>query len=141
MDTESLYQEKILAFARQARQHGQLDDADFSATVSNPTCGDRVRLELNIDKNNIISAIGAKADGCALCEAATGLAISTLIGRDAAELPALARSIETWLAGVGDAPDLDHCDAFTPVKGYSSRHACVCLPFRTAAKAITQSED
>jgi len=141
MDTEKLYQEKILAFARAARQHGLLEDADHSATVSNPTCGDRVRLDLKIAPDNKITAVGAKADGCALCEASTGLAISTLIGRDAAELSILAETIEAWLAGKGDTPDLEDCGAFTPVKDYSSRHSCVCLPFRAAAKAGAANSD
>ncbi|XDZ66126.1 iron-sulfur cluster assembly scaffold protein [Alphaproteobacteria bacterium LSUCC0684] len=141
METEKLYQEKILAFAREARQHGLLDEADHHATVSNPTCGDRVRLDLRIAPDNTIRAVGAKADGCALCEAATGLALATLIGRDAAGLSILAETMEAWLAGRGDAPDLEDCGVFTPVKDYSSRHSCVCLPFRAAAKAVSPDAD
>jgi len=141
MDTEKLYQEKILAFARQARQHNLLDDPDHSATVSNPTCGDRVRLDLKIDATNTILAIGAKADGCALCEAATGLAIATLVGRNASGLASLADEMETWLAGGADTPDLTDCAVFTPVKDFSSRHSCVCLPFRAAATAAGERAD
>ena len=136
METEKLYQEKILAFARMARQHNLLEDADHSATVSNPTCGDRVQLDLKTASDNTILAIGAKADGCALCEAATGLAIATLVGRNASGLAVLADQMETWLAGGNDTPDLEDCGVFTPVKEYSSRHSCVCLPFRAAAKAV-----
>ena len=140
MDTEKLYQEKILAFARKARQHKLLDKADHSATVSNPTCGDRVRLDLKINADNLITDIGAKADGCALCEAATGLAVSALIGRDANGLSGLAEKMETWLAGGNEAPDLEEYAVFTTVKDYASRHSCVCLPFRAAAKAIVASK-
>ena len=41
---DQLYQERILAFARATRGMEPLDDHTHEASVSNPTCGDRVDI-------------------------------------------------------------------------------------------------
>lgn len=137
MSLEQLYQEKILAFARSARQSGTFDDAGYSATITNPTCGDRVRVDLDLDSNRHITRLGAEANGCALCEAATGLLLKAAPGQPADAVAGLADEIETWLRGERDSSSLDGQDAFTPVKAFGSRHGCVSLPFQAAAKALT----
>ena len=136
MSLEQLYQEKILAFARLARQSTPLENAAFSATVKNPTCGDRVRVDFDLDADNKIAQLAVVADGCALCEAASGLLLSTAPGRNAAELATLRSGIETWLKGQAEETSLDGQDAFTPVRAFASRHGCVSLPFEAAAQAL-----
>ena len=128
MNLEQLYQEKILAFARLARQSTPLENATFSATVKNPTCGDRVRVDLEVDPDNRIARLAVVADGCALCEAASGLLLSSAPGQNATDLAALRPAIETWLKGQADETSLDGQDAFTPVKAFASCHGCVSLP-------------
>ena len=72
MDAAALYQKQILALAREARASKRLDEPMHTASARNPTCGDRVTVDLNTDDDGRISAMGAKVEGCALCEAATG---------------------------------------------------------------------
>jgi len=139
MNLEQLYQEKILAFARLARQSTPLENATFSATVKNPTCGDRVRVDLEVDPDNRIARLAVVADGCALCEAASGLLLSSAPGQNATDLAALRPAIETWLKGQADETSLDGQDAFTPVKAFASRHGCVSLPFEAAAQALADT--
>ncbi|GIS10866.1 MAG: hypothetical protein CM15mP115_00170 [Alphaproteobacteria bacterium] len=69
---DQLYQERILAFARATRGMEPLDDHTHEASVSNPTCGDRVDIRLKIENGTVIAA-SAAIRGCALCEAGAGL--------------------------------------------------------------------
>ena len=69
---DKLYQERILAFARATRGMEPLDDHTHEASVSNPTCGDRVDIRLKIENGTVIAA-SAAIRGCALCEAGAGL--------------------------------------------------------------------
>ena len=65
---DQLYQERILALARATRGMEPLDDHTHEASVSNPTCGDRVDIRLKIENGTVIAA-SAAIRGCALCEA------------------------------------------------------------------------
>jgi nitrogen fixation NifU-like protein len=138
VDSEQLYQDRILALARLARQHQheQLDAWPLTATIKNPACGDLVEVGLKLDDDNLISAITAHAKGCALCEASTGLLLTTLMGKHKDDVPHLHASLSAWLKGADNDLKLDDLDAFTPVRNYTSRHVCVCLPFQAAAQAI-----
>ena len=135
MDAEALYQEKILALARFARSRPRLEGPALTGSASNPVCGDRVLVDLDTGGGGRIAAMGARVDGCALCEAAAGLMIQALEGSGldgAADLhPAIAR----WLAGDQAAAVVDGQDAFTPVKAFRARHRCVTLPFEALAEA------
>ena len=137
MSLEKLYQEQILAFARKARESSVLEDAALTATVKNPVCGDRVRIDLDINDDGSISRIGAAADGCALCEASTGLLLTCAPGLHADDLKTMDHKIEAWLKGDETSQVLDGQDAFTPVKEFAARHGCVSLPFVSAAEALS----
>ncbi|MCE2518136.1 MAG: iron-sulfur cluster assembly scaffold protein [Alphaproteobacteria bacterium] len=136
MDTEQLYQDRILAFARAARQQTRLVDPGYSASVTNPSCGDQVQLDLELDAAGRITRIGAVATGCALCEAATGLLTETLVGVHRDDVMTMDTHLTRWLQGESDALCLDGQEAFTPVRDFTTRHGCVRLPFQAAAKAI-----
>lgn len=140
MDAEALYQEKILTLARQARASSRLDQPTLTAVLSNPTCGDRVAIDINLDADGRISAVGAKANGCALCEAATGLALQAMPGLSTQDCITLGDQIEAWLKGRMDATSLSGQEAFTPVKAFGSRHGCVSLPFHAAARAVAEGD-
>lgn len=137
MSLEQLYQEKILAFARIARASTSLDGAHYTATIKNPTCGDRVRIDLDLDENSVIVRLGAAADGCALCEAATGFLLTVAPGQNASEIEGYSTLIETWLKDENASPHIDGQEAFTPVKAFASRHGCVALPFQALTKALS----
>jgi nitrogen fixation NifU-like protein len=142
MDTDQLYQKKILALAREARDCTQLDEPQFSAVADNPSCGDRVLIDINLDAQGQIQDIGARTQGCVLCEAASGFLLNLAPGRHRDEFAKFHHHISGWLNG--DRNDLisDQQAAFIPVRNFPSRHTCISLPFAAAVNALkdTSSE-
>lgn len=136
MTEDSLYQQRILELAKHARTAARLENSTATATLKNPSCGDQVTIDLAIDDHQVIIAIGLEIRGCALCEAAAGLALHALPGQAVSTLQNHHDALRRWLAGTTTAPSLDQHDAFTPVRDFGSRHNCVCLPFQAAAQAF-----
>jgi len=133
---DALYQEKILAFARSSRESEVVADADATATVSNPVCGDRVEVRLKLDENNIVTAASTDVRGCALCEAGAGLFVNMAPGLESASLSGLHANFSGWLAG-GDENDVSPpMQDFHPVRNIRNRHKCVLLAFEAAARAV-----
>jgi len=133
---DALYQEKILAFARSSRESEVVPDADATATVSNPVCGDRVEVRLKLDENNIVTAASTDVRGCALCEAGAGLFVNMAPGLESASLAGLHANFSGWLAG-GDENDVSPpMQDFHPVRNIRNRHKCVLLAFEAAARAV-----
>ena len=133
---DALYQEKILAFARSSRESEAVPDADATATVSNPVCGDRVEVRLKLDENNIVTAASTDVRGCALCEAGAGLFVNMAPGLESASLSGLHANFSGWLAGDDDNDVSPPMQDFHPVRNIRNRHKCVLLAFEAAARAV-----
>ena len=133
---DALYQEKILAFARSSRESEVVPDADATATVSNPVCGDRVEVRLKLDENNIVTAASTDVRGCALCEAGAGLFVNMVPGLESASLSGLHANFSGWLAGDDDNDVSPPMQDFHPVRNIRNRHKCVLLAFEAAARAV-----
>ena len=133
---DALYQEKILAFARSSRESEVVPDADATATVSNPVCGDRVEVRLKLDENNIVTAASTDVRGCALCEAGAGLFVNMAPGLESASLSGLHANFSGWLAGNDEIDVSPPLHDFHPVRNIRNRHKCVLLAFEAAKRAV-----
>lgn len=138
---DPLYQAEILALAKDGRSIGRLENPTASARVDNPICGDRVTIDLAIVDGRI-TAIGAKVQGCALCQAAAAIIASEATGAAADGLEGVRDSVAAYLAGTFTDADLpwSKLATFAPVRAARSRHECVLLPFKAAAKALAGRE-
>jgi len=136
---DQIYQDRILAFARAARDAAPLETATHTATVSNPTCGDRVEIRLKLEHDSVRAA-SAAVRGCALCEAGAGLLMQSAAGRSPAEISDLRDRLVKWLGG-DDTVDIDDDIAsFAPVRAIRNRHKCVSLAFDASVKAFSQDD-
>jgi nitrogen fixation NifU-like protein len=75
------YSEKLLDYFENPRCVGELDDADRTAEVSNPVCGDVMKLWIKLADGRIADA-RFKAQGCPAAIATSSFATEMLIGLD-----------------------------------------------------------
>ena len=133
---DALYQQEIIELSRKSRARGRLDAPDASARVDNPLCGDRVTIDLALDKGRI-TAIGHR--GCALCEAAAEIIAESALGLGAEEMATIERATRAFM----ESPDAEHpwtrLSVFAPVRQIKSRHDCVLLPFTAVNRAFLQA--
>lgn len=136
---DQLYQDRILALARAVRQAPALEDATHVATVSNPTCGDRVEIRLRVTAG-AIAAVSAHVRGCALCEAGAGLLLDLAPGLGTTALTSLGDDLGEWLAGDDDIATPQAVTAFAPVRSIRNRHKCVTLAFEAGKQALADGD-
>ncbi len=80
-----LYSDILLDHFRHPRNYGSLDAPDISNEQFNPLCGDRIRLELQLEQS-VVSEARFKGDACAICTAAASLLTELVLGKDVEEL-------------------------------------------------------
>jgi len=134
--SDPLYKKELLRLAADATGAGRLDQPDAAAMVSNPACGDRVRVELQL-KDGRIAALAHQAQACVLTQASAAILAGGAPGRSPAEIAALADSVRAMLAGAGNpGPPFDAYGVFDGVATHAGRHRCVMLPLEAALKAL-----
>ena len=133
---DALYQKQILDYAQKARASKAVDQPTHTATLDNPTCGDRVTISLIVNGHNV-NQIGAAVRGCALCEAGAGLVIACFTGQTVQTTRQLTDDFSNWLAGQNKEAPTPEMQHFTPVKVIRNRHKCLLLACHTVVRALS----
>lgn len=82
---EDMYRQVILDHARHQRNWGLLEPNHLDHEESNPLCGDRLRLTLRLDENNVIAQVGWDGEGCAISQASASMFGEEILGMTLAE--------------------------------------------------------
>lgn len=84
----ALYSNILLDHFRHPRNYGSLAAPDISNEQFNPLCGDRIRIELKLDRS-IVTEARFKGDACAISTAAASLLTELILGQNVEELTAI----------------------------------------------------
>ena len=84
------YSEKLLDYFQNPRCVGEIPDADAVAEVSNPVCGDVMKLWVKVDDDRIQDA-KFKAQGCSAAIATSSYATEMLLGMNVADARLITR--------------------------------------------------
>jgi len=132
---DALYQEDILALARESKDRGRLENPDTSARADNPLCGDRVTVDLLLSDGTVYE-VGHRVRGCALCEASAEILAEKIIGLKLQDLMVAQNQTRNFLTSDLANPPWEELSLFEPVRAIKSRHECVLLPFSAARNAL-----
>jgi len=97
-----VYSQQVLDHFQHPRNAGDLPDADVTAEVENPACGDILRLAANVQDGRL-QEVRFKARGCVAAVAAASALTELLTRRSLADAQALRP--EDVLAELGSLPD------------------------------------
>ena len=84
----TMYSETVLEHFRHPRNRGALAKPDIVEEAVNPLCGDRLRIEVELNGTTVHAAV-FRGDACALGTAAASLLTEKLRGLSLAEAEAL----------------------------------------------------
>jgi len=138
-----LYQEVILSHHREPHHFGPLPDATHHCKLSNPLCGDEVRISLVIS-GDVIARCHFEGHGCALCRASASLLTDAVQTQTVASARRLTDCLLQFLSSPAqvDSPDgIGDLVALSGVREYSSRRRCATLPWEALQTAILRPAD
>lgn len=131
-----LYNTQILRLAAEIPFHERLADPAASVEKRSPVCGSRVTVDVDIDAEGRVAAVGMLVRACALGQASASLLGAHVVGRSAEEIAAARDGLAAWLAGERDGPpDWPGLEIFAPALPHRGRHAAIRLAFEAAADA------
>jgi nitrogen fixation NifU-like protein len=133
---DQLYQDRIVALAKAKTGAGRLASPTRSARRDNPLCGDRVTIDVALDREGRIAEIAHQVRGCLLCQASASALASIAVGRDASGIADLRQDAERAV-GRQAGEVREPFAAFVPVRDHKSRQECVLLPFEALKDALS----
>jgi NifU-like protein involved in Fe-S cluster formation len=140
--TSALYSRDILRLAAAIPHHARLSAPGASVEKRSVICGSRVVVDLDLDGEGRVVALGQEVRACALGQASAALMGAYAIGRSAAELAVARDALGAYLAGTReDAGDWPGLAVFAEARRFTARHAAILLPFEAVAEAATVHAD
>lgn len=135
--SDPLYKKALLRLAANAAGAGRLPEPHGTGSAHNPTCGDRVIVDIAIEDGRIIGiALDAKA--CVLTQASASILGGDATGLCRDEIASLREAVRAMLAENSDPPPapFNIYHHFDGVADHKSRHRCVLLPLEAALAAF-----
>ena len=83
---DDLYREQIIDRYKNPRMRGTLDPSDYSYEDDNPLCGDRIRVDLRVNGEGIVTEAAFTGEGCAISQASADLLTETIVGKSLDEI-------------------------------------------------------
>ena len=100
-----MYRQQILDHYKNPRNYGELEDPTFSHVGENPSCGDTIRVDVNLeDDGETIEYVAFSGDGCAISQAAASMLTDELQGMTLDDLAAMDRDDVIEMLGVEISP-------------------------------------
>jgi NifU-like protein involved in Fe-S cluster formation len=134
----ALYNTTILRLAASIPHDERLAAAEGSSSRRSPICGSRVTVDVTLDGEGRVAALGQEVRACALGQASASLMGAHAIGRSLGELEAARDALTAYLEGErGDPGDWPGIEIFVPARDYPARHPSIRLAFEAVAEAAS----
>lgn len=138
---DNVYNTKILEYAGNIQNVGQLEQFDARAKAHSKLCGSTVEVFLKFD-GDTVSDFSHKVKACALGQASSSIMARVIIGSTKQELVDLREQMHAMLKQGGPAPSgkFEEFRFLEPVRDYKARHASTLLTFDAVVDCINQVE-
>lgn len=136
---EQLYRSVIMDHYKHPRNKGALDNGTLTIDMNNPTCGDEIRLMLDV-KDNIIDDVRFEGHGCSISMASASMMTEAVKGQTVDH--ALEMGIEFSKMMLGEdykiTDDMGDIEALSGVSQFPARIKCATLSWKALEKGFKE---
>ncbi len=136
---DSIYTELIAEHSRSVENKHHLSFPTVTQKGRNPSCGDEITLELQVE-DGIIKDAAFTGVGCAISQASTSIMIDLIKGEKVEEAHRLAdlflQMIKGEITDDEELEDLDEALALKNISHMPARVKCAVLSWRTLLESI-----
>ena len=101
---DDLYREVILDRYKNPQKRGALDPHDYSYEDDNPLCGDRIRIDVRVNPQGVVSEAAFSGTGCAISQASADLLTESIVGKSLDEIKKLGKDDILSMLGIELGP-------------------------------------
>jgi nitrogen fixation NifU-like protein len=139
MQLDDLYRRVIMDHYKTPRNRGQLESDAISIELNNPTCGDKITLQLQIvdDKVKDAKFVG---DGCSISLSSASMMTDAVKGKSLDEALQIAEDFSGLMKGQDVEFEYEDIEALSGVNKFPARIKCATLAWNALRKGIEQSK-
>lgn len=140
---DQLYRQVIMDHYKNPRNKGELaDDNALKINMNNPTCGDRIQLNLSVEDGKVSDATFT-GEGCSISLASASMMTEIVKGKDIEDAEALADIFSKMMLGEDydeETYDLEDLEALQGVSKFPARIKCATLAWEAMKKGLDHKQ-
>ena len=144
MSAPKLYDDVLMDHIKNARNYCTLDDANRTASGTNPLCGDEVTVYLRLDEGRV-QKVAFQCTCCGISMASASIMTQSVLGSHAHDALAAIRAFADLLATPADrelaGDDANQHAVLDAVRRFPARMRCALLPWITLEAALQGREE
>jgi nitrogen fixation NifU-like protein len=140
---DQLYRQVIMDHYKNPRNKGVIEDGALTVNLNNPTCGDRIKVSMEVEDGKIKDA-KFEGEGCSISLASASMMTQSIKGLPVEDALRLSKVFsEMMLGNEYDEGDLDLGDleALQGVSKFPARIKCATLAWKALEKGVHENED
>lgn len=140
---DTLYRQVIMDHYKNPRNRGELEGDSLTVNMNNPTCGDRIQLQMKVEDGKIADAkfVG---EGCSISLSSASMMTQAVKGQTVEDALALSDIFSNIMLGKDydeDRFDLGDIEALQGVAKFPARIKCATLAWKAMEKGLDPEEE
>ncbi|MBU7595434.1 Fe-S cluster assembly sulfur transfer protein SufU [Metabacillus halosaccharovorans] len=141
VNLDTLYRQVIMDHYKNPRNKGILDNS-LTVDMNNPTCGDRIRLTLDL-KDDVVKDAKFEGEGCSISMSSASMMTQAIKGKKLDEALKLSEIFSNMMLGkeYDDDIDLGDIEALQGVAKFPARIKCATLAWKAMEKGVKEGNE
>jgi nitrogen fixation NifU-like protein len=140
MQLDDLYRRVIMDHYKNPRNNGTLAEESVTINLNNPTCGDRISLQLQMVDGKVADA-KFDGEGCSISMSSASMMTEAVKGRSYEEALSMADRFSALMKGEPvEFEELEDIEALSGVNKFPARIKCATLAWNALRKGIEHQQ-
>ncbi|GIP27880.1 iron-sulfur cluster assembly scaffold protein NifU [Paenibacillus sp. J23TS9] len=140
MQLDDLYRRVIMDHYKNPRNRGKFEDGTVTVDLNNPTCGDKISLQLKVD-NGIVQDAKYTGEGCSISMSSASMMTEAIKGKTVEEAQDMATRFSSLMQGEDvQFDDYEDIEALSGVNKFPARIKCATLAWNALRKGIDEDQ-
>lgn len=141
MQLDDLYRRVIMDHYKNPRNRGTLDEESVTINLNNPTCGDRISLQLQVVDGKVTDA-KFSGEGCSISMSSASMMTEAVKGKSFDEALTMADKFSALMKGEPvEFEELEDIEALSGVNKFPARIKCATLAWNALRKGIEHQNE
>ncbi|MFD0958288.1 Fe-S cluster assembly sulfur transfer protein SufU [Paenibacillus chungangensis] len=140
MQLDDLYRRVIMDHYKNPRNRGDMEEGAVTISLNNPTCGDRISLQLQVEAGKVLDA-KFTGEGCSISMSSASMMTEAVKGMEFEKALQMAEKFSSLMKGEDvEFEELEDIEALSGVNKFPARIKCATLAWNALRKGI-ESQD
>lgn len=140
VNLDTLYRQVIMDHYKHPRNKGKFEDESLTIEMNNPTCGDRIFLQFQLD-GDIVEDVKFTGEGCSISLASASMMTQAIKGKKVTEALAMSELFSDMMIGKEidvDKFGLEDIEALQGVSNFPARIKCATLAWKAMERVVEE---